>query len=118
MSDTKYKHYIAAGVFKVDYKAAGYPDLLKIAQEWAQDPNFYELVVRKVSENNFGIQFVYISKDPDKENIKNYKKALLEKYPKDEGGVYAWDYNESVSESDTDKDFPYSDMIVVLKSLD
>lgn len=117
MSEKKYKQYVAAGVFKVDYKAAGYPDLLKLAQEWAQDPHFYELIVRKVSEDNFGIQFVYISNDPENSNIKKYKKDLLEKYPKEAGGVYAWDYHESSIDTDGKDKIIESDMIVVLKGV-
>jgi hypothetical protein len=114
----KHSYYVAAGVFKVDYKAAGYPDLHTIAKEWAKDANFHELIVRKVSEDNFGIQFVYISSNPDQENIKKYKQELLQKYPKDQnGGMYAWDYNESKWFSDEENP-TFNDMIVVLKGIE
>lgn len=119
MSDqTTYKttqKYVAAGVFKIDYMSAGFPELKKIAQEWAKDSNFYELIIRGVSEKNYGIQFVYISDNARDENIKKYKNELIEKFGREKGGLYAWDYNEGTYESDEDE--PKLDEIVVLKGL-
>jgi len=91
------KTFYAAGVFKIDARSAGYPDLLKIAQEWAKDENFYEIIVRGVSEKNFGIQFVYIANLEEDSNhpIKKYKNELQEKFG---DGFYAWDYQHSNDE--------------------
>jgi len=91
-------HYLAAGVFKIDSLTAGFPELSKIASEWAKDEGFYSLMVRKVSEENFGIQFVYykILEDEADRPVKQYKKELQEKFGE---GFYAWDYNESTSEN-------------------
>ena len=55
--------YLAAGVFKLD-RRVGYQELKKVAEEWAKDQGFRELIVRHVSETNFGIQFVYVSDQP------------------------------------------------------
>ncbi len=90
-------YYFAAGVFKIDSMAAGFPDLIKIAQEWSKDENFYEIIVRQVSESNYGIQFVYYTVNPQaQDSIKIYKKQLEERFGKD---FYAWDYQTSSSES-------------------
>jgi hypothetical protein len=95
--ENKTTYYMAAGVFKVDHFSAGFPDLQKIAKEWANDPGFYELIVRKVSEDNYGIQFLYYTVNPENKNpIKDYKKELQNKFGK---GLYAWDFNESIDYS-------------------
>jgi hypothetical protein len=105
-----HKFYLASGVFKLDYKAAGYPDLMKIAQEWSKDPNFHELIIRGVSERNLGIQFLYISEDPMNENIGKYKDELIEKFGRGKDALYAWDFHESSSES---KEEVFDDLIVL-----
>lgn len=51
--------YFSSGVFKVDYKAAGYKELLELARKRSKDENFYYLEVRKVSPDNRGLQFAY-----------------------------------------------------------
>lgn len=95
-SDSKDFLQFSIGVFKIDHMAAGFPDLRAIAEEWSKDHNFKELIIRGVSDTNYGIQFIYISKDP-KKSIKNYKQSLIDKYGKD---FYAWDYHTSQSEGD------------------
>ena len=82
--------YLAAGVFKLDYRAAGYPELKRLAQEWAQDADFHELIVRHVSEANFGIQFVYISDRPQRGKVKQWRQELEKRF----GKVYAVDCAE------------------------
>lgn len=84
----------AIGIFKVDHMAAGFPDLHKIAVEWSKDTNFKELIIRGVSDTNYGIQFIYISHDPEK-RIGTYKQQLINTYGKD---FYAWDYHTSSSD--------------------
>jgi hypothetical protein len=76
---TSQLQYFAAGVFKVDHSAAGYPDLLAVAREWAKDPGFVELLVRKVSKDNWGIQFVYASKAKERP-MKVCQEQLRAKY--------------------------------------
>jgi hypothetical protein len=80
--EKKYSSHFVCGVVKFDYKVAGYPDLLKVAQEWAKDEDFYEIIVRSVSDKNFGIHFTYYA-----EGTKigwfgdTYITALLRRYP-------------------------------------
>ncbi len=50
--DAKPQCYYSSGVFKVDYKSAGYKDLIEIAKERSKDPDFYHLEVRRVSPEN------------------------------------------------------------------
>lgn len=77
-----YASHFVCGVIKVDYKVAGYRDLMKVAQEWAQDENFYELIVRTVSERNFGIQFTYYAEGTQGGWFGDtYIKPFLAKYP-------------------------------------
>jgi hypothetical protein len=63
MSHEEKKCYYASGVFKVDFKSAGYKDLKELAVKWSQDSHFMFLEVRKVSQENWGIQFAYYVAD-------------------------------------------------------
>lgn len=85
----------SAGVVKIDEMAAGYPDLIKVANQWASDENFYEIIVRKVSETNVGIQFVHIVNLTMEEQkfdfFKEYVVPLQEQFGYGKGGVYAYD---------------------------
>ena len=107
MSETnKIWGYYASWVFKVDYKAAWYKELLEIARTRVKDTNFKYLELRKVSPDNRWLQFVYFDKvqSEDTESkwwaIKNiYKKQLQELYA---AWFYAWDYMES-DEIDPDR---------------
>lgn len=83
MSDQgTYSAHFVSGVIKFDFKVAGFPDILKIAHEWAKDENFYEIQVRSISDKNFGLQFNYFA-----EGTKvgwfgdTYMKPLLTRYP-------------------------------------
>lgn len=101
------RSFLSAGVFKVDKKFAGYKDLYAVAQERKKDENFYELIIRNVSEDNYGIQFVYYEDEYSEDKIaKIYKKQLEQLYGK---GLYAWDVASSNG--------PVNDTLVVLKSL-
>jgi hypothetical protein len=51
------------GVLKFSHKKAGYPDIKKIVDEWLKDPNFYQIIIRKVSKDDFGLQFIHFTKD-------------------------------------------------------
>jgi hypothetical protein len=62
-SEKKGTYGSAIGVVKLSYKKAGYPDVKKIADSWAQDPDFFQVIVRKVSQDDFGIQFIYLSSE-------------------------------------------------------
>lgn len=80
--ENTYASHFVCGVIKFDYKVAGFPDILEVAREWAKDENFYEIVVRSVSDKNFGIHFTYYA-----EGTKigwfgdTYITALLRRYP-------------------------------------
>lgn len=55
------------------------------------------MIVCGVSEINFGIQFVYITEDFSNKNIDKYRNELVEKFGREKGGFYTWDYNTSAS---------------------
>ena len=74
------KKYCSAGVFKLDIEQVGFDELKKIAKEWSSDKCFHELIVRKVSDKDYGIQFVYISDDLSTDKIVEYEKKLNSKY--------------------------------------
>lgn len=88
---SEHKYYFVSGVFKLDAMYAGFPDLVKICHEWSEDTNFYSLIVRSVSENNFGIDFTYFAINPEQANIMKdkYSKELKDKFG--EKALYAWD---------------------------
>jgi hypothetical protein len=86
MSDTTYCTSI--GVVKFSQKKAGYPDVIKIAKDWVNDPDFLQVIIRKVSKDDWGIQFIYYNPKMQKpEN--NY---FFEKYVKPHMDIiYAYD---------------------------
>lgn len=104
MSASKSYRY-TAGVVKLDEMSAGYPDLISVANGWAQDPNFYEIIVRKVSETNVGIQFVHIV-NLQKEQVdsdyffKQYVVPMQEKFGYGRGGLYAYDIDSKEKTED------------------
>ena len=73
-------YYFAAGVFIINHRAADLPDLLAVAREWLGNDNFCELVVRRVSERDCGIQFVYMSTDYGCTRIKKYQLDLVTRF--------------------------------------
>lgn len=96
MSEKKY--YLSVGVFKFDHFTAGFPQLNEIAQKWAEeDEHFKSLVIRGVSETNYGIDFIYyrVFENDDFEDVMKQKKEELKKQFGD--GFYAWDYHKSSS---------------------
>lgn len=108
------KTLFAAWVFKVDKKSAWYKDLYDLALERKNDVHFHELIVRRVSEDNYGIQFVYIDNNAEGDTTMNspenkmssYKQQLHDKFGK---WFYAWDYYST--------DDSYEDNLIVLKSV-
>jgi hypothetical protein len=98
MSEKVIEYYFAAGVFKFDHFTVGFPDLQKTVTEWNErDPHFVSLIVRKVSEDNYGIQFVYYRKFEGASDIydpmKDFKNELIEKFSRK--AFYAWDFQTS-----------------------
>ncbi|WKZ31131.1 MAG: hypothetical protein QY318_04835 [Candidatus Dojkabacteria bacterium] len=78
----RYSSHFVCGVIKFDYKVAGFRDLITVAQEWAKDENFYELIVRSVSDKNFGLQFTYYAEGTVGGWFGDtYIKPLLAKFP-------------------------------------
>ena len=59
--------YGGFGLIGVSCRAAGYQDLLRFAEELAADASFRELLVRHVSQKEYGVQFVYVGTDVDRE---------------------------------------------------
>lgn len=71
LSSSNYHVYV--GVLKYDFKTAGYPEVYKIAKKMSQDKNFLQLLVRKVSQENWGIQFIFaLPKEELPEGLKHY----------------------------------------------
>lgn len=87
-------HALVVGVVKFDWKVAGFPQVKAIAEEWAKDPDFAQIIVRHVSAENWGIQFIYsIPKDdPKAMDALNYfddtyhKKLAVHPYASDISG--------------------------------
>ena len=77
-----YSAHFVSGVIKFDYTVAGFPDILKVAKEWSTDKDFYELLVRSVSDKNFGLQFNYYAEGTEIGWFGDtYVKPLLKKFP-------------------------------------
>lgn len=95
------------GVIKFDYKVAGFPEVMRIAKEWAKIDGFYELMVRKVSKDNFGIQFIYAV-----EGDINQCHELIEALSKKDM-LYAKDYEYGLT---TDPNY-FKEHILILKAL-
>lgn len=103
-------YYFVIGVLKVDYRTAGYAELRKVAEEWALHKEFRQLLVRKVSQDNYGIQFIYMSYDPACLRIKFFRDALKEKFG---DGLYAHDYQEGTDQGDEHILDRIKDMVLV-----
>jgi hypothetical protein len=116
LTKRKEAYTVDAGVFKLDYKVAGWPDLVKVGSAWAKDPNFHEIIVRNASERNLGIQFVYVYKQalPATDLNKGAKyRELGEELKRRFGKYYACDISTvTVNPSDG---LPSS--VVVLKAI-
>lgn len=99
MSEQKHPYY-SSGVFKVDYESAGYKDLKKIATKRAEDENFYFLEVRKVSPNNWGIQFSYFNPNIlEKDYIEKSEWPIRHIYKKELSALYGdWFYARDYTE--------------------
>ena len=95
------------GVIKFDYKVAGFPEVMRIAKEWSEIDGFYELMVRKVSKDNFGIQFIY-AVEGDINQCHEFIENLNQK-----GMLYARDYEFG---STTDPNY-FKEHILILKEL-
>lgn len=48
------------GLWKFNEKISN-KDLLEVANEWAKDPNYTQLYIRRVSKDQLGIGFAYLS---------------------------------------------------------
>ncbi len=88
--------FAAIGVVKIDYSIAGFPELKKFAEEWAKEQNFRTIIVRKVSPDNWGIQFVYIDKDSEGTEGKKKWEGYFQQLNKVFKIVYAYDIDEGI----------------------
>lgn len=92
--------HFSAGVFKVDHTVAGYKELHDVAVQRSLDPWFYLLLIRKVSQYNHGIEFVYMSEDQTR-TIDHYRHDLEQLFGRGQWGVYAVDYSNHRGGSDS-----------------
>jgi len=84
-------HQLTVGVSKFDYKTFGYADVFRIASELSKDKNYLEILVRKVSQDNWGIQFIIaIPKEEIPEGI-NMFSYISDTYRPLFKGTYALD---------------------------
>src|SRR3989344_8166793 len=54
------KRSLIMGLWKF-HERVGNKDLLEVANEWAKDSNYVQLYIRKVSKDQDGIGFAYVS---------------------------------------------------------
>lgn len=97
----------AIGVVKFSQEKAGLPDVRKIAQEWEKDSGFKQIIVRKVSKDDYGIQFIYISQGAQTGNAQGeeFSKWFMETFVfayKEQYGMYAYDINHLPVAENTD----------------
>ncbi|MCC7304561.1 hypothetical protein IT418_04090 [bacterium] len=95
------------GVVKFSQEKAGLPDVRKIAQEWEKDSGFKQIIVRKVSKDDYGIQFIYISQPAQtgKATGEDFSKWFMETFVfayKEQYGMYAYDINHSTGDDNSD----------------
>lgn len=88
----KNTHCTSIGVLKFSHKKAGYPDINKIAKEWVKNPNFYQVIIRKVSSDDFGIQFIYYDSNNESQKGDLFKKKYVDPY---KDLIYAYDIAHS-----------------------
>ena len=74
---------VMSGVYGVKAEVAGEEELIKVAQEWAEDEGFYSIVVRTTDGTNWGIQFVYISADLTEKSSKKWQADLQRRFGED-----------------------------------
>ena len=113
--DKQYKIAYVIGVYKYDEKIAGYKDLKKLADELAKNSSFKQIVLRHVSESNWGIHFTFISNTLDE--FSKYKDLIQNN---SDLKPYAWDIQHSNFVSDTIKGLKekISENILVHKPLE
>lgn len=97
----------AIGVIKFSQEKAGYPDVKKVANAWVNDKNFKQVILRKVSKDDYGIQFIFYVEDFEEKN--GFGSWFREKYlePNREN-IYAWDIYFS---SDSTKEAALKDVL-------
>lgn len=65
------RYFGAFGVIGISADAASHGDLMEFAEQLATDKRYRELVVRHISEEDCGVQFVYTGKDVDHSMVKD-----------------------------------------------
>ncbi len=85
-----------AGVVKFNYKKAGYPDVYKIAEKWANTPGFIQVLVRPTSVVSFGIQFVFVANKKEF-TFNKFHKTYIAPLRK-QGLIYAEDVSDLEAE--------------------
>jgi hypothetical protein len=75
-------------------------ELEAVAKEWAKDPKFMQLYIRKVSKDQYGIGFMYDnrgSKDGEATYDAFYEKGTDELKRKFGNGFYGWDLSSTTN---------------------
>lgn len=85
-------HGTSIGVLKFSHKKAGYPDVAKIAKEWSEDKNFYQVIIRKVSQDDFGIQFIYYNPEYNDDKGNTFMNTYINPH---KDLIYAYDIAHS-----------------------
>lgn len=107
------KRYIMAWVLKFKITEAGYDEIKEVCDYLIKSSNnFYQIMIRNVSEEDLWIQFLYYKKYEENEAPMNFDdiKKILEKFNLK---AYAWDIWKHWLSTD-DK---ISDMILIQREL-
>jgi hypothetical protein len=75
--------------------------ILDIAKSWAKNNNFKSIVIRKVDDINFGIQFIYFS-NTENNDIQNFTNEILNKYGKETFVQFDYQFNINITEDNID----------------
>ena len=103
--------YMTTGIIGFDNQIIKKNDAIKIANKWKSDNNFNSIIVRLISENNYGIQFVYISNEKSLNIIKSLEKNIRTNYG--EKSIIRIDYDYDIEIGNL-KDF---DQIIIQKAI-
>lgn len=77
------------------HERVGEKDLIEVAKEWAEDEKYLQLYIRKVSKDQNGIGFAYLSdgsREAHREYFDKYSDGLKRKFGNDFAG---WDISST-----------------------
>lgn len=91
------KESIITGIFKFDHKVT-IDELKEVAEEWAKDPKYLQLYIRKVSKDQYGIGFMYDNKENpgDEKSYEEYFNKTTDMLKRKFGNdLRGWDLSSS-----------------------